>query len=80
MKEYARDGWITTNTVEGFFGQLRRSLTGTFHHVSREHLHRYMYEFDLRYSTRKLPGGERAAMMIDQAGGKRLTYREPTGR
>ncbi len=77
--EYARDGWITTNTVEGFFGQLKRSLNGTYHRVSKEHLHRYLSEFDLRYSTRKMPDGERTKLVIDQAGGRRLTYREPTG-
>jgi ISXO2-like transposase domain len=36
-KEYVRDGWITTNTVEGFFGQLKRSLNGTYHRLSKEH-------------------------------------------
>lgn len=77
-KEYARDGWITTNTVEGFFGQLKRSLTGTFHHVSADHLHRYMHEFDLRYSTRKQADGVRVSRVIEQAGGRRLTYRPIT--
>ncbi len=77
-EEYVRDGWITTNTVEGFFGQLKRSLNGTYHRVSREHLHRYLAEFDLRYSTRTLTDGERTKRVIDQAGGRRLTYRDPT--
>jgi transposase-like protein len=78
QEEYVRDRWITTNTVEGFFGQLKRSLNGTYHRVSEEHLHRYLAEFDLRYSTRKLPDGERTKRVIDQAGGRRLTYRDPT--
>lgn len=41
QREYARDGWITSNSVESYFARLRRSLTGTHHHVSRHHLHRY---------------------------------------
>jgi hypothetical protein len=49
--EYVR-GDVTTNTVEGFFGQLKSSLDGTYHHVSRQHLQRYLNEFDYRYSTR----------------------------
>jgi len=74
-KEYAR-GEVTTNTVEGFFGQLKRSLNGTHHHVSRQHLHRYLKEFDYRYSTRKMSDGERTALTIRKAEGKRLVYRQ----
>lgn len=38
---------VSTNTVEGFFSQLKRSLDGTHHHVSVEHLSRYLSQFDL---------------------------------
>jgi transposase-like protein len=77
MSEYVRDG-VTTNHAEGFFSQLKRSLDGTFHHVSREHLARYLAEFDYRYSTRKMSDGARAVQTIQQATGRRLTYRDPT--
>lgn len=52
-KEYAR-GDAHTNTVEGFFSLLKRGLYGTFHSVSRKHLHRYVAEFQFRWNTRKL--------------------------
>jgi len=39
---------IHTNTVEGFFSILKRGIVGTFHHVSRQHLHRYLSELDFR--------------------------------
>lgn len=71
--EYAR-GAVSTNTVEGFFSQLKRSIDGTHHHVTRRHLPRYLSEFDYRYSTRKLSDGERTWLTIRQAGGKRLRY------
>lgn len=74
-REYAR-GNVTTNTVEGFFGQLKRSIDGTHHAVSRQHLHRYLSEFDYRYSTRKMTDGQRTALTITKAAGKRLQYRE----
>ena len=45
--EYVRDN-VTTNTVEGFFGILKRGVNGTYHHISKEHLHRYLAEFDFR--------------------------------
>jgi hypothetical protein len=51
---YENGRCITTNAAEGYFSQLKRSLDGTHHHVSREHLQRYLDEFDFRYSTRKL--------------------------
>ena len=46
-KEYARyeDGvCITTNSVEGFFGILKRGINGVYHHVGQQHLHRYLTE------------------------------------
>lgn len=79
MSEYVKDG-VSTNRAESYFSQLKRSLDGTFHHVSHEHLHRYLAEFDYRYATRKVPDGERAARTLRQAAGRRLTYRDPTKR
>ncbi len=77
--EYAR-GNITTNTVEGFFGILKRGLIGTYHHVGEEHLQRYVTEFAFRYNNRTASGvndEERANNMLKQIAGKRLTYRSP---
>jgi transposase-like protein len=69
---------ITTNRAEGYFSQLKRSIDGTHHHVSREHLQRYLDEFDFRYSTRKLNDGARLQRMVDQVDGRRLTYKRIT--
>lgn len=75
--EYVR-GDAYTNTAEGYFSQLKRSVDGTHHHVSDRHLPRYLGEFDFRYNTRKMKDGERTKKAIQQTTGKRLTYREPT--
>ena len=72
--EYAR-GSVSTNRVEGYFAILKRGIYGTFHHVSRRHLPRYLAEFDSRYSARHLSDSERAVGVIRGAVGKRLTYR-----
>jgi hypothetical protein len=77
--EYVRGG-VSTNQVENYFSQLKRSIDGTHHHVSREHLHRYLAEFDFRYSTCKLSDSARMQEMIAQAGGRRLTYEPLKGR
>jgi transposase-like protein len=76
--EYVR-GDVSTNQAENFFSQLKRSLDGTHHHVSRVHLHRYLGEFDFRYSTKRVTDTERMRRMIDQAAGRRLSYDESTG-
>lgn len=81
-KEYvnADDPSIHTNTIEGFFSRLKRGLNGTFHAVSREHLHRYVSEFAYRYNTRRLNDGERIENLIASTTGKRLMAREPKAR
>lgn len=74
--EYAR-GPVSTNTVESFFAILKRGLYGTYHSVSKRHLHRYLAEFEFKYNSRKLNDGERTAAAIRQTEGKRLRYRDP---
>jgi len=76
---YVVDG-ASTNRLESYFSQLKRSLDGTHHHVSREHLGRYLSEFDFRYATRRMSDGERVQVMVDRTVGKRLTYRPLTER
>jgi hypothetical protein len=67
---------IQTNTVEGFFSLLKRGVYGTFHHVSKQHLHRYLNEFDFRYNARDTSDGERAELAVKGVVGKRLMYRD----
>lgn len=74
--EYVR-GDAYTNTIEGYFSILKRGVYGVYHHVSEAHLHRYLAEFDHRYSNREKLGvddAERAARALRGAKGKRLTY------
>ena len=72
--EYVR-GNVTTNPAESFFAQFKRSLDGTFHNVSPEHLHRYLAEFTFRWNTSKRTDHSRVEAIIRGADGKRLTYR-----
>jgi transposase-like protein len=77
--QYVLDG-AGTNQAETFFSQLKRSIDGTHHHVSREHLDRYLAEFDFRFSTCKLSDTERIGKLVGQVAGRRLTYRKPVCR
>ena len=69
----------TTNTAEGFFGNSKRSLDGTHHHVSRKYLPFYLAELDYKYNTRKMTDGARTANGIQKLVGKRLMLRRPNG-
>ena len=78
-EEYVR-GDIYTNTVEGYFSIFKRGMKGVYQHCSKKHLHRYMAEFDFRYSNRIANGVDdtaRAQKALKGVVGKRLTYRRP---
>lgn len=72
--EYVR-GKVHTNTAESFFALLKRGIMGTFHHVSKQHLNRYLDEFTFRWNTRKVSDGERFQAALSHAAGKRLRYK-----
>lgn len=68
---------VHTQTVEGFFSIFKRGMKGVYQHCSKKHLHRYMAEFDFRYSNRSAMGcedQERAVRALKGIVGKRLTY------
>jgi hypothetical protein len=77
--EYVR-GDVHTNSVEGYFSIFKRGMKGIYQHCSEKHLHRYLAEFDFRYNHRIRLGfndGERAALAVKNADGRRVTYRQP---
>lgn len=76
VREYAR-GNVHVNTAESFFALLKRGLVGTFHAVSKRHLHRYVNEFAFRWNHRRVEDGERTVQAIRGAVGKRLMYKQP---
>ena len=68
---------ITTNTVEGYYSIFKRGMKGVYQHCGERHLHRYLAEFDFRYSNRVKLGiddTERAHRALLGVKGKRLTY------
>jgi transposase-like protein len=79
--EYARLGnWIHVNTAEGYFSIFKRGIVGVYHHVSEQHLDRYLAEFDFRYNNRVRLGVNdvaRSKKLLKGIVGRRLTYRRP---
>lgn len=51
-KEYVR-GQVHTNTIEGFWSQVKRSISGTHHVVSPKYLQSYLDEYAFRYNRRR---------------------------
>ncbi len=51
FKEFVK-GNIHVNTIEGFWSQLKRSIHGTYHQVSKKYLQQYVNEFSYRYDRR----------------------------
>ena len=74
-REFSRGGGHHSNTAENFFSILKRGVVGTYHHWSAQHIHRYLAEFDLRYSTKDATDTDRAASILRGMEGRRLTYR-----
>lgn len=78
--EYVRDGYIHSNTVENYYSIFKRGMKGVYQHCKEKHLHRYLAEFDFRYSNRVALGVNdvaRADRALKGIVGKRLTYRTP---
>ncbi len=78
--EYFRMPDIHSNTVENYYSIFKRGMKGVYQHCKEKHLHRYLAEFDFRYSNRVGLGVNdvaRADRALKGIVGKRLTYRTP---
>jgi hypothetical protein len=76
--EYVR-GEAHTNTIESYFAVLKRGITGTYHHVSQQHLKRYLAEFDFRHNERmalRVTDAVRAEKAVRGTVGKRVTLQK----
>src|SRR5271163_923366 len=79
------DGRIHTNGLENFWSLLKRGLKGTYISVEPFHLFRYLDEQTFRFNNRAtkdnpLNDGDRFTLAMSQIVGKRLTYKEVTGK
>lgn len=76
-KQYVRALIFHTNFAESYHSLLKRGVVGTFHHISEQHLPKYLREFEFRWNSRKITDGERVEQAIGGAKGKRLLYKMP---
>ena len=68
------DGQAHTNGIESFWSMLKRSIVGTFYHLSAEHVGRYATEFEGRHNGRGSNTVDQMAAMVRGANGKRFRY------
>lgn len=71
---------VLTHTIEGYFSIFRRGMKGVYQRCGKQHLHRYLAKFDLRYNNRVVLGVEDSSRGIREPGGivgRRLMYRDP---
>ena len=73
VSEYVR-GMAHTNGMESHWAALKRGYDGVYHHMSPQHLHRYVDEFEGRHNRRPLDTADQMATMARGADGKQLRY------
>jgi len=71
--EYVK-GLVHTNSMESFWSLLKRGHYGIFHRMSAKHIHRYLAEYEARWSMNGLGGAERVDRMLEAVPGLRLSY------
>lgn len=69
------NGNVSTNTIEGFWGLLKRGILGIYHKISKKHLQMYIDEFVFRYNTRKISEIQRFEFLIFNMT-NRITYND----
>lgn len=70
-------GEVHTNTIEGYFSVFKKGMKGVYQHCGKQHLQRYLNEFDFRYNEREITDLERTNVALAGIKGKRLTYQQP---
>jgi transposase-like protein len=84
VEEYVR-GEVHTQGIENFWSLLKRTLKGTYVAVEPYHLNAYVGEQVFRFNNRAtkdnpLNDADRFSLVVSQIAGKRLTYKELTGK
>ena len=73
--EYVKDG-VTTNSIESYWALFKRGVYGTYHHLSRKHLDRYLEEFSGRHNIRAMNTWVQIVLVMGNIANTHLPYKE----
>lgn len=76
QKQYVSDTGATTNPLENYWSHLKRTVNGTYYHISKKHTQRYLFEFDYKFNYRSMADGDRFNLTLAQLPNTRLKYKE----
>lgn len=70
---------INTNSIEGFWSQLKRGIDGIYHWANNKHIQRYVNEFCYRYNNKAISDIDKFANWFSRFEGRRLYYKVLVG-
>jgi transposase-like protein len=65
---------IHTNTIEGFWSQVKRGIYGIYHWASKKHINRYLSEYSFRYNNKEISDFESFTNWFGGCENKRMRY------
>lgn len=72
--EYVSKDGATTNPIENYWSHVKRAVIGTYYHLTRKHIDRYLNEFDFKFNYRDLCDGDKFNLVLAQLPNSRLKY------
>ena len=66
---------IHTNSIEGFWSQVKRGIYGVYHWASAKHINKYLNEYSRKYNTKELTNSERFYSFFENINYK-ITYKQ----
>jgi transposase-like protein len=78
--QYVSDNGATTNPIENYWSHLKRAVIGTYYHLTRKHIARYLAEFDYKFNYRSMSDGDRFGLTLSKLYNTRLTYNQLIGK
>ncbi len=73
--EYVKDG-MTTNSIESYWASFKRGVYGTYHHLSKKHLDRYLEEFSGRHNNRAMNTWVQIVLVMSNIANTHLPYKD----